>query len=298
MYYPIVVFAYNRVEHLKKTINALLLCEEAKHSDFFLFCDGYKSSVKEIQNVRDYANEIDGFKSTTIINSEINLGLAASIVNGVTLVLKKYDAVIVLEDDLVVSTKFLKYMNESLDYYKNNDLVWHISGWSYPGLVSAKDVFCWRVMNCWGWGTWKEKWIHFNKEPLRITNNWTKDQINKFNLDGYYDFYNQITQNATGKKNTWAVFWYATIFENDGLCINPTKTLVYNIGMDGSGTNSGLSNIYTSYVSNTIRNISLCDFSTEDKKVVRQIKIFYLKTIYKRIVNRIFKCLKIRRNLV
>ena len=47
--------------------------------------------------------------------------------------------------------------------------------------------------------------------------------------------YSQILKNASRKINTWAIFWYATIFIKKKLCCNPLKSYVRNIGMDGSG---------------------------------------------------------------
>jgi hypothetical protein len=61
-----------------------------------------------------------------------NWGLAASIIDGVTNIVNQYGNIIVLEDDIVTSPYFLKFMNDALNFYANNPKVWHIAGWNHP----------------------------------------------------------------------------------------------------------------------------------------------------------------------
>jgi len=56
-------------------------------------------------------------------------------------------------------------MNEALEFYEEEDKVWHISGWNYPIETDGlDDVFLWRAMNCWGWATWADRWQYFEKD--------------------------------------------------------------------------------------------------------------------------------------
>ena len=153
-----------------------------------------------------------------------------------TKIVNKYGKIIVLEDDIVTSPYFLKFMNEALEFYDNEDKVWHISGWNYPfgHDMIEDDAYLWRLMNCWGWGTWKKRWKHFEK-PQKVF--FSKDDKKRFNLDGAENFFKQVEWNQSGKINTWAIYWYLSIFKQNGLCLNPTESLTQNIGNDGSGTN-------------------------------------------------------------
>ena len=96
------------------------------------------------------------------------------------------------------------------------------------------------IMNCWGWATWKNRWNFFEKNPKKLVkyfnNNFEK--INKFNLNGKVNYFSQILRNKNRKINTWAVFWYAQIFINNGLCISPNVSLVNNNGFDIDSTQS------------------------------------------------------------
>lgn len=133
---PIVLFLYNRPNHTKLTLNALAKNVEAIESELFIYCDGLKTGSSEkdadnVQAVRQIANEENRFKKVNVICREQNLGLANSIISGVTDVVNQFGRIIVLEDDIVPSIGFLKYMNEALDLYENEDKVGCIHAWNY-----------------------------------------------------------------------------------------------------------------------------------------------------------------------
>ncbi len=289
---PVVLFVYNRPFHTKQTVEALLKNELADESELFIYSDAPKNEeVQEsVAEVRAYIKQIDGFKKVTIIEREKNLGLADSILDGVTKVVNMYGKVIVLEDDLVTSPYFLRFMNEALEFYKDKKRVWHISGWNYPiESGGLGDIFLWRVMNCWGWATWADRWNYLKKDVTKTINDFTTQEIYKFNLDGSYQFWKQVTDNHEGKINTWAIFWYATIFKNGGLCVNPVKTYVENIGLDGSGTHCGTDNSFSKpdHIDNKI---TFEKEITENSVAVERIKAFYKsqkKPLLRRIINKI-----------
>lgn len=244
---PIALFVYNRPEHTKRTIDALKNNKLANQSELFIFSDWAKNdeNIKDVETVRKYLKTITGFKKITIIERESNWGLAQSIIDGVTNIINKYNKIIVVEDDLLASPYFLYFMNDALFFYEDKAKVWHISGWNYP-IDSSElgEYFFWNTMNCWGWATWKNRWENFEKNPKRLIREWSEEQIKQFDLDNSGIFWSQILANMEGKIDTWAIFWYATIFEHDGLCLNPTKTFVKNFGHDGTGTNCTKKNNY------------------------------------------------------
>src|SRR3989338_525512 len=127
---PITVFVYNRPWHIKQTIESLKKNKEAKKSDLFIFSDGPKNEddQKKVDEVRKYIKKVNGFKMVTIIERQKNLRLANSIIAGVTEIINKYGKIIVLEDDLIASPYFLKFMNKGLDLYKKEERVASIHG--------------------------------------------------------------------------------------------------------------------------------------------------------------------------
>ena len=248
---PIALFVYNRPNHVRHTLDALKNNNHASKSDIIIFSDGPKSeSDKEaVAEVRDIIHNLSGFQSIKITEHPMNKGLASSVISGVNEVLINFDRVIVLEDDIMTSPEFLNYMNQALDFFEAESKVWHINGYAHP--ISEDllgDVFMNRVMDCWGWATWRDRWKFFEKAPLELTKKMTLAQIKTFDLDAN-TLTGSLAESKQGKINTWAIFWYATIFLQEGLCVSPSKSFTYNIGFDGTGDNcldDGLPvNIYT-----------------------------------------------------
>ena len=279
---PIVLFTYNKLDTLKKTVQHLKKNKLARKSNIFIYSDFYKTNVDKIYvlKVRKYLREIQGFKKKKIILRNKNYGLAKNIVNGVSEVMKNHNKAIILEDDILVSKYFLDYMNSSLNLYKKKKNIWHISGWNYNiKLKSEHDVYFTRTMNCWGWATWKDRWKCYKKNPKEIIKKWSLSDINKFNFEDSYNFFSQIERNLSGQIDTWAIFWYAVIFKNKGLCVNPINTLVKNIGVGKFATNTKSSNnIFTSNIND--HNLLPKKFPNkilENKKIFYSIKINFLK---------------------
>jgi len=182
-------------------------------------------------------------------------------------------------------------MNDALEFYKNEDKVWHISGWNYPIEIDGlNDVFLWKVMNCWGWATWAENWNFFEKDADRLMKNFSEDEIKEFNLNGVEDFFEQVKANMESRTNTWAVFWYATIFKKNALCVNPLISYVNNIGFDASGVHCGNNTSHKIDKLNRKSDVIFENAIFENTNSLRLIQEFYRnqkKTIFRRIINKI-----------
>ena len=242
MHAPIALFAYNRPWHTQQTVDALLKNAEACDSDLIVFSDGAKDepSKAKVDEVRQYLRMIKGFKSIRIIERDQNLGLAQSIISGVTVVTNEYGRVIVLEDDLVTSPYFLKYMNDGLVLYKNDARVISIHGYNYPVNEPLPDAFFIKGADCLGWATWKRGWDIFEPDGQKLLNELTKHNLlDRFDLFGSYDYSGMLKNQIKGKNQSWAVRWYASALLQDKLTLYPGNTLVQHIGSDGSGTHCG-----------------------------------------------------------
>lgn len=279
-YAPIVLFVFARPDHTHRTLEALRANTLAKETDLIIYADAARNAQEEekVKLVRQLIKSTDGFKSIEIIEHQENIGLAGNIIEGVTAVCERHGKAIVIEDDIVTSTSFLEYMNSALDRYANEKDIWHISGWNYPiESTGLEDAFLWRAMNCWGWGTWQDRWAHFRKDPQLLIETWEAKDISAFNLDDGYSFWEQVQHNHQKKINTWAIFWYATIFSHKGLCLNPAQTFVLNIGIDGSGENCGSTDIYINQLC-TKNHFSWPTKHEENIIALDRIKYFYKKS--------------------
>lgn len=252
---PIVLFTYNRLDHTKQTVEALRANLYAKESVLYIYSDAPKTEVagEAVQAVRDYLHTIDGFREVYIILREENWGLARNIMDGVTEIVNQYGKIIVLEDDIITSKYFLKYMNDALEIYKESPRVMNVSAYMYPLVTEdLPEVFFMHYGYCWGWATWKSAWSYFEREPEKLIQEFTKDDIYRFNLEGAVDVWQQVIANEEGQLYTWAVFWYAAIFRNQGLTLTPRASLTLNVGMDGTGEHCGTTNLYDSAVNTDV----------------------------------------------
>lgn len=242
---PIVLFVYNRLGHTMKTVEALKMNFLAPHSRLFIFADGAKdnNSVIGVKNVRTYLKKIDGFKSIKIIERNKNWGLASSIIDGVTKIINEYGKIIVIEDDLVTSPYFLSYMNDALITYKNDDQVSCIHGYLYPVDEISDPTFFIKGADCWGWATWKKSWIIFEPNGLKLMREIDRRQCHRqIDFNNTYSYVKMLKDHNNGKIDSWAIRWYVSTFLSDKLTLYPNKSFVLNIGMDDSGTHSGISN--------------------------------------------------------
>ena len=133
---PVVLFVYNRLDHTMNVIESLSKNIGAKETDLYVFSDAAKTEkgLDKVNEVREYIRKTDwrgNFQKVTVVEAEQNKGLAKSIIGGVTGILQEYGRVIVVEDDLVLSPYFLQYMNGALEYYKDVENIWSISGYSF-----------------------------------------------------------------------------------------------------------------------------------------------------------------------
>jgi len=239
---PIVLFAYNRPWHTQQTVEALQKNELANKSELFIYSDAPKDehAIENVTRVREYIKTIEGFKKVSIVERSRNWGLADSIIDGVTETVNDYGRVIVLEDDLVTSPYFLRFMNEGLEYYKDKEKVMHIAGYMYPITPDAlPDTFFLKPTSCWGWATWARSWKYFERNTDELLKCFTKSMRKDFNLDNSYNYFAQVELNKEGLLNTWAIYWYASVFLRSGLSLHPRVSFVKNIGHDGSGVHCG-----------------------------------------------------------
>lgn len=278
MYAPVVLFVYKRLTQTQATVEALKKNILAQDTDLYIFSDGPKSTADKeaIISLRQYLKSITGFKSITIRESDKNNGLATAIVSGVSEIVNRYGRVIVLEDDIMTSAYFLQFMNDALDTYENDEAVKSISGYMYPHQTKLPDTFFFNVPLCWGWATWKRAWDQYNDSAdfhithLNKTRQWKA--FNKFG-GGYLE--RQLRKNATGKMNTWFIYWHASVFFHNGYCLYPGITLVENTGFDNSGEHGASTNVYFSPVSMQPIPVEKQPL-TENVAATRIIRRFYL----------------------
>ncbi len=250
---PILLFVYNRPEHTQRGIESLQRNPLAQQSRLFIYSDAARTHEDEaaVAEVRRYIRTVTGFASVDVVERDRNWGLAASIVDGVTTRVHEFGRVIVLEDDLVVAPRFLDFMNDALDTYRDDERVGHVYACDFTGDPALPPTFFVKWIGSWGWGTWERAWRHFNPDGRDLLRRLEEQRLTRrFDFDGAYGFTRMLRRQIEGKNNSWAIRWNASLFLDDMLSLCAGRSLVQNQGFDGSGTHCGNVEIYTSHLWN------------------------------------------------
>lgn len=238
---PIALFVYNRPEHTRRTVEALKLNTLAGDSDLHVFCDGHRREGDRaaVEDTRRYVRGIAGFRSVRIVERTKNLGLAASIIGGVSELVEAEGRVIVLEDDMLSSLFFLQYMNDALECYKDDDRVISIHAYTYPTGAALPETFFLRGADCWGWGTWSRAWKLFEPDGSKLLRELRERKLGRvLDMDGAYPFRRMLKNQIAGKNDSWAIRWHASAVVHGKLTLYPGRPLICNIGTDTSGTHT------------------------------------------------------------
>lgn len=244
---PIGVSTYSRINHLKQTIEALQKNTLAKESKLHIFSDAPQQGDEEIvAMVRQYIHTIDGFKKVYIIERKTN-GRVANNRGGIKQLLDEYGKMIFLEDDIVTAPRFLQFMNDSLEYYKYNEKILTISGYSPPLEIPKNykhDVFVMKRFSAWGAGFWKEKYdlINHKIDKDEYHKNIKNNKFYKKLIENGEDIPGMLELEVNGRIDALDVkIMYQQVL-NDWYSLYPRRSLVQNIGHDSSGIHCGINN--------------------------------------------------------
>jgi hypothetical protein len=292
---PAVLFVYKRPDLTKQTIDSLAKNYHASETDLIIYSDGarYEEDEVKVYELRKLLKSVNGFKSLTIHESDSNKGLAASIIYGVTEELRKYDRVIVLEDDMVTSSYFLEYMNEGLAKYENEERVISIHGYVYPVKKQLPETFFLRGADCWGWATWRRGWDLFNSDSVWLLNELKKRKLEyEFDFNGTRNNIRMLENQIKGKVDSWAIRWHASAFLQNKLTLYPGRSLVRNIGLGEEATHSKNALKYDTIITDS--KVKIDDISIEEDKYAKSIISDYFTKTDPNIINRLIKKIKYR----
>ena len=285
----VALFVYNRPRHTIETIEALACNRLAADTDLIIFSDGFRDEKDQpsVELTRRMIADVKGFRSVTIKLAKSNFGLAESIVNGVTDILKNHGSVIVMEDDLIASPGFLEYMNEALIVYKQSK-IYAISGYT-PNITIPSDYnysTYYNTRNCsWGWATWSDKWENIDWEILDFDQFFKSPQkVKDFNSSGN-DLATMLLKCKLGIIHSWSIRFTYHIFKNSGGTIYPTASLIGNSGADGSGTNMKASEKYNVIMSDFVDSSRFCEPNIRNANIQKSFKKFYNTSLIRQIIN-------------
>ena len=234
---PICLFVFNRPDHTRKTLEALSQNPGFNESPLIVFCDGARneSEAWQVEQTREVVRTWP-HPDKTVVERDENWGLSRSIIQGVTQMVNEFGRIIVLEDDMVTSPYFLRYMNDALHLYERETRVASIHAYIYP-IDGLPETFFLRGADCWGWATWANRWAMFEADGSRLMEQLKARKLAKrFDYNWSYPFTRMLEKQISGQNDSWAIRWHASTFLAGALTLYPGRSLVRNIGVDGSGT--------------------------------------------------------------
>jgi hypothetical protein len=240
---PIALFTYNRAEHTARVLNSLANCARLSECSLHIYCDAPKREEHRAavaasrQVVREHATKF----GATVIERDVNFGLARSIVDGVTDLCNRYGRVIVLEDDLVLAPSFINYMLQALDRYAAEKDVYQVSGYMFPvSQPEGTDAFFLPLITTWGWATWRRAWQTFEWDASGALEELKDPSVRRrFDLENSYPYTVILENQLNGRTESWGILFWWQVFKACGLALHPRQSLVWNGGFDNTGTNCG-----------------------------------------------------------
>lgn len=276
------LFGYNRPDHMRQTLDYLAQADGAVKSPLWIFCDGPKPGTDpaQVEAVRALAHDpqwVRKFASVKVAAAAHNKGLARSIISGVSAVMDEAGRAIVVEDDVLVAPDFLRFMNDCLEFYKDDQSVGSITGFS--PLTEAPSGYTHDIMalprNCsHGWATWANRWQQVDWEARDATKLARAPALRRrFNAAGN-DRFGRLQRQLAGKIDSWSIrfgLWQTLAHRHT---IYPVDNRVQNIGYDGSGvhTKSG-QNVNTAALSEP-RSYRL-ELIEQNPAVIREVSRIY-----------------------
>lgn len=275
---PVILFVFNRPMHMARTVAALQANELAEQTPLFIFCDGQRNEkeAERVRQVREQAKAVTGFKSVTVVERERNYGLAGSIIDGVGRLCEQYGRVIVVEDDLITSPDFLRYMNQGLDLYADEERVASIHGYAYPvPNDDAPESYFLRGADCWGWATWARAWKHFEPNGAKLLMGLKEKGLAKaFDYGGNAFFIAMLRNQVKGKNQSWAIRWHASAYLDNMLTLYPRQSLVENSGFDDSGVHCSDVDYYAGKLGHAPGKLQKIDVEVNEQMRLRVLGFF------------------------
>lgn len=288
---PVLVSVYSRLGHFQKCIEALQKNELANETELFVVSDGAARPEHEraVQQVREYAKTISGFKKVHLILRAENQGMFKSIISAHDELLEKYGRLIFLEDDIITAPTFLTYMNEGLDFYEKNNNIFSIHGYSYPvdypqSYSKNKDLFLFPRYNPWGVGLWQEKWskLSFDQKEIDL---FLEDRNTVRDFLKVQPNLLSIMENKILAADVMISYH---LFKNNLNGVYPINTQTLNAGFDDSGDHCGTNPVYANQIfSENLRQPTM-SILKQDERILKTLRHFFgYPTLTQRLTNKI-----------
>ncbi|GBR75509.1 hypothetical protein NO2_0177 [Candidatus Termititenax persephonae] len=233
---PILFIVFNRLDTTRQVFSVI---RRIKPKYLYVAADGARADnegeKQAVQEVRDYVlQNIDWACETKTLFRNENHGSGRGVAEAITWFFAQVERGIVLEHDCLPSLSFFSFCAELLERYKNDNRIYHITGHNPLGKTETDGASYYfaRVEHCWGFATWRRAWQKYSYDIQGLDDFIRQRKITKIfrrSCDQKYwlGIFRKMEKHCW---QTWDYQWTYTIFQNDGICINPADNLISNIG--------------------------------------------------------------------
>ena len=243
---PVAVYTHTRYSHLVQTLESLKNNFLAPYSVLYVVSDAPKveSHKDAVRRIREYVDNLTGFKEVVRIYRDKNFGLKLSLPMAEEAIIGDHGTIINMEDDNISSRNYLDFMNGGLQYFQNDFSVYSVSGYR-PPIQSSKidddsDIWFYPWNMSWGYALWKSKYDRFhpliNNYPLLRKTGKLQEQ----NKAGGLYVSDSLKRDYEGKKYFPDAILGTEMFLARMKTVVPVVSKIRNIGQDGSGQSSSM----------------------------------------------------------
>lgn len=233
---PILIIGYRRPKETQKVINAI---SSLSRRNIYFFCDG-PTDEREARSQREIlriSKQLEtGFSLFTNFQSK-HLGLREGVLSALDWFFSHETRGVILEDDIVVGPDFIEFCEGGLDFYESDQRVQQVVGSNPFGMklrISRRHFLSSR-MDCWGWATWRDRWLEFRastaKTDVAVSEFWAPKRMVREIQSGHQAAIN-------GTLESWAYSWAWYALTNAKLSVVASTNLIENIGTGPQATHT------------------------------------------------------------
>ena len=244
---PVLLIFFNRPSTFKQVFEKV---RKVEPKIVILAQDGARSEEDRtgIQACRVIAESIDWDCKVIQDYSDINLGCGLRPKSAIDNAFKKYEQIIILEDDCIPAISFFKYCEELLERYKDDERIAYISGLNHFERwdCGTYDYFFSKAGSIGAWATWRQRWVRFYdyyakgiKDPY-IRKLYYQQVGNKIAYENRIVLLEKAYQSEKTKEKLsyWDTQWGFAEYTQNMLAIIPKQNLIHNIGVGPLSTHA------------------------------------------------------------
>lgn len=240
---PVLLLLWRRPDTTRRLLDALRTVAPTR---LFVACDGARPGDAEmaaaVAATRALVDAgVDWPCTVERLYADTNLGCRDGVSGALDWFFGQVDAGLVLEDDCVPHPDFFAFGAAMLDRFASDERIWVVTGDNFQqGRVRGDgSYYLSRYPHCWGWGTWRRAWQHFDRQ-LGFWPAWRQSPAWRAWLPDPVErrYWGRIFERVHDGRlaSSWAYPWTACVWRHGGLTVTPNANLVSNIGAGDAGT--------------------------------------------------------------